>query len=121
MKNLHKFLSLLLLAALLGCATPEQSAYRVIATLTYSVDGAMNGWGDYVRAGKATAEEQMKVRAAYERYQSLMRLARVTVATVKTQPDGAATMDTAISTVQSASGQLIGLIQQFLQPKGYTP
>jgi Mrp family chromosome partitioning ATPase len=115
MKQLHKLFSLLVLAAMLGCATPEQGAYRVIGTITYSVDGAMNGWGDYVRAGLATADDQAKVKAAYERYQSAMRLARVTVATVKSQPEGTATMDAALAAAEAASGQLIGIIQSLLK------
>jgi hypothetical protein len=121
MKNLHHYLSLLLLAALLGCATPEQTAYRTIGVITASVDGAMNGWGDYVRSGAATADEQARVRQAYERYQATMRLARIAVTTQKTQPAGASTLDTALNTAQAASGQLIAVIQQFLQPKGFQP
>jgi Mrp family chromosome partitioning ATPase len=118
MKTMRQLFSLLLLAALLGCATPEQSAYRTIGTITVSVDGTMNGWGDFVRAGHAEPADEARVKAAYERYQSAMRLARIAVITSKTQPDGASTLQTALATTQAASGQLIGLIQTLLQPKG---
>lgn len=111
----------LLLAICIGCATPEQAAYRTIGVITSGVDGAMNGWGDYVRSGSATPEEQARVRAAYERYQATMRLARIAITTQKSQPAGATTLDSALSTAQAASGQLIIVIQQFLQPKGNTP
>lgn len=121
MRNLHQFFSLLLLAALLGCATPEQGAYRVIGSIVVTVDGTMNGWGDYVRAGLSTPDEEAQVKAAYERYQATMRLARVTIATANAQPDGSSKIDTALATIQASSGQLIAIIQQLLQPKGNTP
>ncbi len=118
MKTVRQLFSLLLLAALLGCATPEKGAYRTIGTITVSVDAAMNGWGDYVRTGQATAQDEARVKAVYEHYQAAMRLARVTVFTSKTQPEGATTLDNALATAQASSGQLISLIQSLLQPKG---
>lgn len=117
MKHIRQFFSLILLAALLGCATPEQGAYRTIGTITVSVDTSMNVWGDAVRAGRTSPDDQARVRAAYEHYQSAMRLARVTVITTTSQPEGATKLETTLATAEAASGQLISLIQTLLQPK----
>ena len=118
MKTMKQLFALLLLAALIGCASPEQGAYRTIGVITNTVDGSMNGWGDYVLAGLATANEQAAVRAAYERYQASLRLARIATSAATTTPDGATQLDTALAATQAASGQLISLVQTFLQPKG---
>ncbi|MHB9009595.1 MAG: hypothetical protein ACYDC1_22000, partial [Limisphaerales bacterium] len=87
----------LLVSALIfsGCASFEQTAYRSLGTTTTLVDGAMNGWGDWVRAGQATAGDEAQVRAAYEHYQLAMAAARSTV--LATTADSATESDLADS------------------------
>ena len=58
---------------LTACASLESNAYKIIGATAVSVDAAMNGWGDYVRAGKANSDEQNRVRSAYEQYQLAMK------------------------------------------------
>lgn len=117
---MKKYLSILFAVLLAGCATTEQSAYRTIGTITIAVDGAMNGWGDYVRSGQASATQEASVRSAYGQYQNAMRSLKVMVMTWKAQPDGASKLDTALAMTQAASGSLITLIQT-LTLKGQTP
>lgn len=116
---LNKLPLLLALAmvALAGCKTPEQGAYRTIGTISVSVDAAMNGWGDYVRAGKATDTEQASVRAGYEKYQTTMRATKLVVASYQAQPDGAKRLDTALAAIEASGAEIITLIQQFTQAK----
>lgn len=72
-------LFLLPILFLASCATMEVNAYRTLATTTTVVDGAMNGWGDYVKAGKSNKDQEAVVKKAYEAYQASMRTARATV------------------------------------------
>lgn len=60
---------------LVACASLETNAYRVVGSTAVSVDLAMQGWGDWVRQGKATPEDEARVRAVYEKYQASMRAA----------------------------------------------
>jgi hypothetical protein len=96
-----------------GCKTPEQGAYRTIGTVAVSVDAAMNGWGDYVRAGKANPEQEMKVRDGYAKYQSAMRVAKITVASYKAQPDGTSRLNAAVDALAASGSEIVTLIQLF--------
>jgi hypothetical protein len=69
----------LLLALGCGCASLETTAYRTVGAVSVTVDGAMNGWGAWVRAGKATPEDEAVVRKVYERYQGAMGRLHVAV------------------------------------------
>lgn len=66
MKRLHQIPHLLILNALLvfflvGCVSPKAAAYKTLASIGYSVDGAMKAWGNYVAQGKATPELRAKI------------------------------------------------------------
>lgn len=104
----------ILCALAVGCANPEQTAYRVIGTTIVSVDAAMNGWGDYVRAGKATPEEQMSVRTAYEKYQNAKRAAQAGIMAYKVNPDRA-TLDIVLDALDASRIELMALIQGLQQ------
>ena len=110
---------LLVVACLSGCATAESAAYRTLGATAYVVDGAMNGWGDWVRAGRATPAQEASVKAAYERYQAAMRVARAAVTAYKTAPDRPA-LDRALDAVDAARVALIGLLHVF-HPQPATP
>jgi hypothetical protein len=79
------------------------------------VDGAMNGWGDWVRAGRATPAEQTAVRYAYERYQSTMAVAHKAVVAAKTAPAGTDTLATALKVVESNQASLVNLIGKLVK------
>lgn len=66
-------LAAFLAVSLTGCnSTPQQVSYRTAGTTVVSVDHAMTAWGDYVAAKHPPADQEAKVKAAYERYQSAM-------------------------------------------------
>lgn len=93
-----------------GCGSPEQSAYQATGVVTISVDAAMNGWGDYVRAGKASAGDEAKVKAAYERYQASIRTLRTAVLASVNAPDEQSILTTALNALDAAKIDLINLI-----------
>lgn len=107
---------LLPIAALSGCSTPERTAYRSLGTIAVTVDGAMNGWGEYVRAGRATGADQAKVRSAYERYQSAMRIAEQAQLAAAAAPDNQSSYVTAVSAVSAAADEIVALIHSFIPP-----
>lgn len=100
-----------------ACQNLEKNAYRTIGTTAVLVDGAMNGWGDYVRAGKASAEDEAAVKATYQKYQRSMATLRSAVVAYKTAPEGQAALETALQAVSAASGELILLIEQLSNKK----
>lgn len=114
MKNLPSLIALavaLLVAP--GCKSPEQAAYRATGSIIIAVDSAMQGWGDYVRAGLATPEEEAKVRLAYERYQASIRLARTMADAYTSDQVDKVTIDTTFSALDMAKNDLLTLIQSF--------
>ena len=70
----------LLLLGLLGCysgctSTPARIAYNTVSTPAVAVDAAMTAWGDYVAQYHPSAVAEMKVKAAFEKYQAAELLA----------------------------------------------
>lgn len=77
---MHRKLTSIVLAVALslsvivsGCTSA--AAYKAAGTAVTAVDLAMNGWGDWVRAGKATDAQQAAVRKGYEAYQEAINIA----------------------------------------------
>lgn len=98
-----------------GCATPELVAYRALGTTAVLVNAAMNGWGDYVRAGLATPDDQIRVRGAYEKYQASMKVAKSVALAMK---DSGAINDpvwlTVVNAVTSSANDVINLVAKFV-------
>jgi cytosine/adenosine deaminase-related metal-dependent hydrolase len=65
----------LILALALACTTAQ--AYRTVGAAAVAVDTGMKAWADYVVAGKATPDQEAKVRAAYTKVQDAARIAKV--------------------------------------------
>jgi hypothetical protein len=82
-----------------------------------TVDAAMNGWGDYVRAGKATAADEEAVKSAYEKYQAAMRTARaITHSYLDSGAVDSAPLIEAIRALDGAKTELLALINLFAHP-----
>lgn len=104
-----------------GCSSPKQAAYRATGSVVITVDAAMSGWGDYVRAGLAKPQEEAKVKAAYEHYQATIRLVRSLTESFVNNAGDKVTLDMAFTAVDHAKNDLIDLIQSFRQtPKPKT-
>lgn len=116
-KHLVAFVSMLALGFVIavslpstGCQNPERTAYQTTGVVVLSVDAAMNGWGDYVRAGKASVDDQAKVKAAYMKYQEIVRTQRALVLSSINRPDNESAFFTAMNAIDTARIDLINLI-----------
>lgn len=108
---------LLLLVVVIGCSTLEVNSYKVIGSIVVSVDGAMNGWGDYVRSGKATLEQEAKVKGLFNQYQEVMKVTQKVVNTYKsTQGSNETELKKAMLLISSVSGDLILFINSLIKP-----
>lgn len=94
-----------------GCANAERTAYVSTGVVIVTVDQAMNGWGDYVRAGKASAGDEAKVKAAYQKYQAAIFALEPAVLAAVNAPDKQAALTTAFNAIDAAKINLINLIQ----------
>lgn len=127
MKTLRSVPVVVLLFALWlpACSTLEINAARTLGTTAYAVDAAMNGWGDYVRAGKATKPQEESVRQMYLSYQRAMGVAEVAVreyyraAATTTPPTDASKqqLKQVLRALAAASGDLIMFITEILHGK----
>lgn len=111
--NRLTFLALAALLFAVGCANLETTAYRTIGTTAVTVDGAMKGWGDWVRAGKATPKDEAVVKAAYSKYQASIGTLKAAVIAAKAAPEGQAQLETALQAVEVAAGEIVLLISTF--------
>lgn len=58
-----------------GCKSPEVAAYRSLGTISITVKGTMDAWGQYCRDGHATEQQVAEVGSIYRQYQRAMRVA----------------------------------------------
>lgn len=96
-----------------GCGTPAAKTTQVAGSVTITVDGIMNAWGEYVRAGKATVDQRVQVRAAYQKYQASILIAEKVAVSVLAAPEQQAGYITALNTASQVSVELIALVEQF--------
>lgn len=114
---------LFLISTTPGCNTPQRTAYVAVGVTQSLAVGAMNGWGDWVRAGRATAGDQAAVRQAWERYQGAVRVAK----SVEISLQGSLVSNDPVwlqvtAAVSDSSGELIALIKSLTStPKPITP
>ncbi len=93
-----------------GCVTYKQNAGKLLASTALTVDAAMRSWATVVKMGKATDEQQAKVRAAYEKYQMAMTVADAAY-TALVSLDDKSLWPLASSQLTDASTSLTTLIQ----------
>lgn len=99
-----------LMALLVSCASTETVAYKTLATTVVSVDAAMNGWGEYVRAGKASDDEQALIRDLYTKYQSSLKSAKAAVDAYYANRVNKTGLDLALNILDESKNQLIDTI-----------
>jgi hypothetical protein len=75
------------------------------------VDAGMNVFGDYVRAGKSTTNQEAAVRQTYETYQQSMFLCRSAIMAYKANPNLSFPEQT-LNLLSATAADLIVLIQQ---------
>lgn len=112
MNKLLAIVPLVLLTACASIANFEQNAFRVIGATATIVDGAMNGWGDYVRAGKAKPEEEAVVKQAFLAYQASMRTAKAAVESYRVTPNNDS-LSRILDALDAAKNALIDAIYAF--------
>lgn len=96
-----------------GCGTPAAKTTQVAGSVTITVDAAMQAWGEFVRAGKATVDQRVQVRAAYQKYQASMLIAEKVAVSVLTAPEQQSAYITALNTASQVSIELIALVETF--------
>lgn len=98
-------------ATLTGCAGSPKP-FQAVSVTVITVDSAMTAWGKYVAQYKPSEADEMKVKAAHEKYQASM----IVVADAGkaysegTGPQGS--LDIAIANSAVALGDLIALLQK---------
>lgn len=99
--------------AFTGCGTPAAKTTQVAGSVTITVDAAMKSWGAWVRAGNASMDQRLAVRAAYQKYQAAMITAEKVAITTITQPEGQMAYITALNVASQSSLELIALVEAF--------
>lgn len=113
--RLAKCPSVLLLLALalpfIGCVR-DRTTFTTAGLTINTVDAAMNGWGDWVRAGKASPAQEAEVRKAYEGYLDSVRLFERAVEASYADPEASQQGVTfALGIVAGSSTEIITLIE----------
>ncbi len=107
MRKSSRMLAAMLVAAIAlslgGCSSAVDVTVKTVGTTEKTVDVAMSTWGAFVRDGKATADQEAKVRGGYEAYQKALANA-ITVLHVTQSTETPAEL-------QKAAADLVLLIQ----------
>jgi hypothetical protein len=91
-----------------GCQTTNKAG-RTLASITVTVDHAMQGWMHWVAAGKATAQDERMVKFAYETYQDIEAVAESAYESAYKAKDETA-MTAELRTLTESRDNLLGLI-----------
>jgi hypothetical protein len=94
-----------------GCpgSTANSNLFKTVGVTIKTVDLGMTVWGQYVRDGHATAEQEGKVKLGYEDYQTALRTAQTGLHV----SDNSATPEM----LRKAAADLMAIIQQFTGQK----
>lgn len=102
-----------------GCTTPQDAAGKSLATAAITVDAAMQGWGEWVRTGQASVEDEIAVEDAYKKYQAAMRVA-ITAYKQAVKVGDLTIYERAAETLRSSRAELLELISLFEHHKNDT-
>jgi hypothetical protein len=106
-------LSLVLVATLCaGCATFNSTAGKLLVSTALTVDAAMQGWAQWVIAGQSNPDQELKVKAAYIKYQASMQIAQAAYQTMVVSNDKTY-WDKAAEALTSNRVALLALISSF--------
>ncbi len=111
---MHKRLTSLSLAVVIALtaacsASAVKTEYVALGVTVHSVDLAMTVWGQYVRDGLAKPGQEDKVRAAYQKYQDAIVVAKAGLGL----SDNSATP----ADLSAAAAALIDVVQSFTGKK----
>ncbi len=114
MNIFRRYLTVIVLAFLIGCATGpnayEVDALKSIQATAQTVDLARQGWNDYVASGHAGTNEVRQIHDAYVKYQAAMALAQVAVTAYHANPTNQTSLESSLSVLSTESGNVIGAI-----------
>ncbi len=109
---MKKFLPLIAIL-LLGCASFNNTAGKLLVSAAMTVDASMKGWASYVVAGGSTPEQENEVKTLYKKYQAAMSVAQT--AYVAAASGGDKTVwNNASAALTASSGALSSLVQTFM-------
>lgn len=100
-------------AVMTGCGTPAAKTTQIAGSVSITVDAAMQSWGAWVRANRATVEQRIAVRGAFQKYQAAMLTAEKIAISTLTAPDNQSAYITALNAASQSSVELISLIETF--------
>jgi hypothetical protein len=107
-----------------GCKTPDETAYKTVASLEAAADHAMNAWADYVVWKRAVtppdpvlAGQEDTVKRAYSAYRMAMSAAYAARATyLVDQANGLPSWQARLEAARVAAEELLKLVDTFLKP-----
>ena len=111
MRNATYLIALLTLLVV-GCASTQTTAGKLLASTAVSADAGMKAWAIWVANGQATPAQEVVVKSAYEKYQASMAIASAAYTQLATTTDKTA-WQSAASVLQANQTALLNLITQF--------
>lgn len=102
-----------------GCSTPQRAAYVTVGSVQVSAEAAMAAWNVYVGQYHPPVAVELKVKAAYEKYQAALEAVcdagAVYAAAGVTNASGATGASAALAQAQADAAQdladLVGLLK----------
>jgi hypothetical protein len=105
-----------------GCNTPQRTAYVAVGGVQVSAETAMGAWNVYVGAFHPSVATELKVKAAYEKYQAAMvavcDAGAIYAASGVTNATGQTGAGAALATAQANAAQSLADLVNLLRSLG---
>lgn len=108
MKRLKELTGIFLLLVMVGCSTPNRTAYVTLGSIATLVNTSLKVYNEFYQAGKSDEITRNELKVIYERYQVAARVAEVAQKNLNNPTSTHYQHITAV--VQSAADEVINYI-----------
>ncbi len=114
---MKKLLFILFAAVLIGCGTPQVTAYKAEGVVITTVDSALKAYADYSQSHPVAKADYAKISDAYQKYIDAQQIAKFALEdyTAAKTDGNAAALSLATSKASEASAAVIDLVKGFLK------
>lgn len=99
-----KKLQALVLVLMIGCASFQTTAAKLLTSTALTVDATMKGWATYVVQNNVSDAQQAPVKAAYSKYQIAMTAAQAAYTALVANGDKNAWQQASAALTAASSG-----------------
>ncbi len=116
-KTIVQWLTVFAIALLIGCGSPQVTAYKAEGVVITTVDSALKAYADYSQAHPVSQNDMAKLTDAHMKYYEAQQAAKfaLEVYTASKTEGNAAALQTASDNAAEAAAAVIAIVKGFLK------